>query len=68
MVLSPKSLSTLNTRIRPLICVSPLVYQQVVGLGELSVAELADEPLLLLGVPVLLGEVVVVGPHEAEQR
>ena len=41
---------------------------EVVGLGELSVAELADEPLLLLGVPAPLGEVVVVGPHEAEQR
>ena len=40
---------------------------EVVGLGELSVAELADEPLLLLGVAVPLGEVVVVGPHEAEQ-
>ena len=38
---------------------SSLMNHKVVGLGELSVAELADEPLLLFGVPATLGGEVV---------
>ena len=62
MVLSSECLSTYITWEWSLISVSSLMNHEVVGLGELSVAELADEPLLLLGVPASLGEVV--GPHE----
>jgi hypothetical protein len=46
VVLPSKGLTTNITGKRPLICMSPLVDEQVVGLGELPVAELADEPLL----------------------
>ena len=49
MVLPSKSLAADVTRVRPLICVRSLVDQQVVALGELPVAELADEPLLRPG-------------------
>lgn len=46
MVLPPESLSADVARVGTLIGVSPLVDQQVVGLGELPVAVLADELLL----------------------
>ena len=46
VVLPSKGLATDTTGKGPLIGVSPLVDEQVVGLGELPVAELADEPLL----------------------
>jgi hypothetical protein len=45
MVLPPEGLATNVTGIGPLISMSPLVDEQVVGLGELPIAELADEPL-----------------------
>ncbi len=48
VVLSPKGLATNVTGKRPLICVSTLVDEQVVGLGELPVAKLADESLFRL--------------------
>ena len=47
---------------------SSLMNQKVVRLCKLSIAELADEPLLLFGVPGPLWKVVVVGgPNEADQ-
>ena len=46
MVLPSEGLATNITRVGTFISVRPLVDQQVVGLGELSVTELADEPLL----------------------
>lgn len=46
MVLSAKSLSTDITAVWPLISVCPLMDQEVVRLGELSVTELTDELLL----------------------
>ena len=49
VVLSPKGLATHITGKWSLICVGPLMDEQVVGLGELPVAELANEPFLGLG-------------------
>ena len=49
MVLPSKSLAADVTRVRALVCVRSLVDQQVVALGELPVAELADEPLFRPG-------------------
>lgn len=49
MILPPESLSADVARVGSLIRVSPLVDQQIVGLGELSVAVLADELLLRTG-------------------
>ena len=46
VVLSAKTLSTLSAGERSLVCVSSLVDHHVVTFGELSMAELADEPLL----------------------
>lgn len=46
MVLSPEGLSADVARVGALVGVSPLVDEQVVGLGELPVAVLADELLL----------------------
>ena len=46
VVLPSEALSTLGTGERPLVGVSSLVDHHVVALCELSVAELADEPLL----------------------
>ena len=46
MVLPPKGFVADITCERPLICVRPLVDQEVVGLGELSLAVLADVLLL----------------------
>lgn len=46
VVLPPEGLTTDVTGVRPLVRVGPLVYQQVVGLGELPVTELADELFL----------------------
>lgn len=62
MVLPPEGLFANVTRVRPLVRVSALVYKQVVRLGEVSVAEPADE--LFLGprdgsVVVVLMEVQV---------
>ena len=46
MVLSSESLATHITWEGPLICVGPLMDHHIVGLGELAMTELADEPLL----------------------
>jgi hypothetical protein len=46
VVLPSKGLATHITGKGSLICMSPLMDEQVVGLGELPVAELADKPLL----------------------
>ena len=48
VVLPPEGLATNITGKGPLIRVSPLMDEKVVGLGELPVAKLADEPLLRL--------------------
>ena len=49
MVLTPESLAAHFTRERSLVGVRALVDQEVVGLGELSLAVLADELLLRSG-------------------
>jgi hypothetical protein len=49
VVLSPKGLATNVTGIRSLISVGSLMDEQVVGLSELPVAELADEAFLWAG-------------------
>jgi hypothetical protein len=49
MVLPPESFPTNVTGIRPLVCVSPLMYKKIVRFGKLSIAELADEPFLWPG-------------------
>ena len=46
MVLSPEGLAADITRVGSLVRVGPLVDQQVVRLGELPAAELADKLLL----------------------
>ena len=46
VVLPPEGLATGVTGEGPLVCVGPLVDHEVVALGELSVAVLADVPLL----------------------
>ena len=46
VVLPPEGLAADVARVGPLVRVRPLVYEQVVALGELAVAELADELLL----------------------
>jgi len=46
VVLSPEGLATNITIEGPLVGVSPLVDEEVVRFGELSLAELADVPLL----------------------
>lgn len=46
VVLSPECLLTDFTRVRPLVRMSSFVNQQIVRLGEMSLAELADELLL----------------------
>ncbi len=46
VVLPSEGLATHITGKRPFICMSPLMDEQVVGLGELPVAELTDKPLL----------------------
>jgi hypothetical protein len=46
VILPSKGLTTHITRKGPLICMSPLVDEQVVGLGKFPVAEFADKPLL----------------------
>lgn len=51
VILSPERLAANITGIRPLVRVGPLVDEQIVRLGELSVAELADELFLGPGGP-----------------
>ena len=46
MILTTEGLAANVTRVRPFVGVSPLVNEQIVGFGELTVAELADELLL----------------------
>ena len=46
VILSSECLSTGVAGEGSLVCVRPLVDEQVVGLGELTRAELADKPLL----------------------
>ena len=46
VILSSETLSTDVARERSLVCVSSLVDHHVVTFGELSMAELADKPLL----------------------
>ena len=52
MVLPPEGLAADIAGERSLVRVRALVDHEVVGLGELAVAVLADEPLLRLAVPV----------------
>lgn len=49
VVLPPESLVADVTGVRPLVRVGPLVDEEVVGLGEVPAAELADELLFRLG-------------------
>lgn len=49
MVLSPESLVTNIAGVGPLVCVGPLMDEQVVGLGEMSATELANKLLFSLG-------------------
>lgn len=49
MVLSSEGLVANITGIGPLVCVGPLVDEEVVGLGEMSAAELANKFLFSLG-------------------
>jgi len=49
VVLSSEGLVADITRVRPLICMRPLVDQKVVGFGKMSATELADKFLLGLG-------------------
>ena len=51
VVLPSEGLATNITVEGPLICVRPLVDQQVVGFSELALAVPADEPLLWSGGP-----------------
>ena len=53
MVLAPEGFAADVAREGPLVRVSSLVDHHVVGLGELAVTELADEPLLGSGGPAL---------------
>ena len=53
MILSPEGLAAHVTGEGPLISVGPLMDHDIVRLGELSVTELADEPLLWSGGPAL---------------
>ena len=53
VVLPPEGLAADVAGEWSLICVCSLVDHHVVGLGELAVAELADEPLLRSGGPAL---------------
>jgi hypothetical protein len=46
MILPPKGFATHITRKWSLIGMRPLMNEQIVGLGEFPIAELADEPLL----------------------
>ena len=52
VVLTSERLATDITGERSLVRVRPLVDHEVIGLGELAVAVLADEPLLRLAIPV----------------
>ncbi len=49
MVLSSEGLVTNITGIGPLVCVGPLVDEEVVGLGEMPAAEFANKFLFSLG-------------------
>lgn len=49
MILPPESLVADVTRVRPLICVGPLVDEQVVGFGKVSAAKLADKLFFRFG-------------------
>ena len=53
VVLPPEGFAADVAGERPLVSVGPLVDHDVVGLGELPVTELADEPLLGSGGPAL---------------
>ena len=53
VILSPEGLAAHVTGEGPLISVGPLMNHDIVRLGELSVTELADEPLLWSGGPAL---------------
>ena len=57
VVLPSETLSTLGTWEGSLVRVSPLVDHHIVTLGELSMAELADEPLFGTRAPVLVAEI-----------
>ena len=49
MILTTEGLAANVARVRPFVGVGPLVDEQIVGFGELAVAELADELLLGAG-------------------
>ena len=57
VVLSAKALATLSAGEGTLVGVSPFVDHHVVTFGELSMAKLADEPLLGSGASMLVAEV-----------
>jgi hypothetical protein len=46
MILTTEGLAANVARVWPFVGVSPLVDEQIVGFGELAIAELADELLL----------------------
>lgn len=49
MILPPEGLVADVTRVRPLICMGPLVDEQVVGFGKVSAAKLADKFFFCFG-------------------
>lgn len=49
VILSSESLVADVTRVRPLVCVCPLVDQEVVGFGKMSATKFANKLLLGLG-------------------
>lgn len=51
VILPPERFTADIARIRPLISMRPLVYQQIITLGELPVAKFANELLLGPGAP-----------------
>ena len=57
VVLPSETLSTIGTWVGSLVRVSSLMDHNIVTLGEFSVAELADEPLLGTRAPVLVAEI-----------
>ena len=57
MVLPPEGLAADVAGEGPLVCVSSFVDHHIVTLGEFSMAELADEPLLGTRASVLVAEI-----------
>ena len=70
VVLSPECLAAHVAGEGPLVGMRPLMDHQVVGLGELAVAELADEPLLWPGGQLTGGVLAVqhAGQHQVGRQ